>query len=99
MEDKMRHTFIEWSPPDVGARVIDGEVFIPARVIEEVNEALAILIMSDKAMEMAVKNEQFMCGWAEGAMGVMSLYKRIHEALLEEFASDLVPDTVPDNLV
>jgi hypothetical protein len=74
------------------AKVIDGEVMIPLYILEEVNYSFALLIR-DAILD---GRPDFSLDYTAGAVSVMSVYKKISDGLLGHFASELVPDTIPE---
>lgn len=76
------------------SKVIDSELYIPVAIIEEINEAFALIVIdrikSNPTMEWDA--------WAEGALSVINVFKLMTDGLLDRFAEKLVPDAVPDNI-
>jgi len=75
------------------SKTIDSEVYIPISIIEEINEAFAMVIVERTKSDRDPDDN-----WAKGALSVMNVFKLMTDGLLDRFAEELVPDTLPDNL-
>ena len=68
--------------------VIDGEVYIAVSVIEAVRDTFIEKIMEGLPPPM----------WVDGVASVLDLLQEMMDSLTYEYAEELVPDAVPENL-
>jgi hypothetical protein len=68
--------------------VIDGEVYVAVSVLEEIRDAFVDRIVATLPPPM----------WVDGVASVLDLLQEIIDSLTYEYAEELVPDAVPENL-
>jgi hypothetical protein len=75
------------------SKVENNQIMVPLVLLEEVNSAF-LLVMEEDFRE---PPRSLTDDWIEGALSVMNVFKKINDGLLGTFASELVPDYIPDD--
>jgi hypothetical protein len=68
--------------------VIDGQIYVAVSVLEAIRDTFIEKIMEGLPPPM----------WVDGVASVLDLLQEIIDSLTYEYAEELVPDAVPENL-